>query len=540
MASLSSNLLSPLPDIREWTRFFEDAGIPPNTSATYALTFSHNRIRTDMLKELNEHYLQLMGIKVIGDIIAILRNAKNVLGQLARQTVFCKEERSEIEIKKEAEDVQEPLQINSSSRVEYNRSESSGSEDDVSPAERSEIIVHEHDKKPIQPMKRKLVSNRQDNSSNTEVQKRVPLVSSAVAKRPPLKKVRRVVPPVQNEESYSSTLDEAQPYQSKSKGEVAKKKSSVFSRLGKETPSTSSSPSFRITDKYGFVQNDFKNHNAAVFKRLGNRVPVDLPDSSVYDDCEERSVIDNNYVEEEGFENDEQIDEEDEELETPEMYKIEEINQNKVSLESPQKNKSALPYIGILKPPTKQKTIIKKKMTTMRADEEQRFCESKVVPKKPIKPLFKIPVKPPSSIPPISTEGILGNPKKNFKDVKERLGTTQTVKPKLVGTTSNTATKMTTGPTQVKAVGSTTPKVRKPIVFDKDDDDEDDDIEVGNTINVNKEFSPISAEKRVTFGSVTQKTFVPNPAQYFNHRNNSIMQKNMRRAGIYNRLGYNR
>lgn len=71
-----------------WVKFFQSAGVPPATAASYAHIFYENRMELDMLTDLNKEYLREMGIMPMGDIIAILRHAKKVHDQNTRDKIL--------------------------------------------------------------------------------------------------------------------------------------------------------------------------------------------------------------------------------------------------------------------------------------------------------------------------------------------------------------------------------------------------------------------------------------------------------------------
>lgn len=60
----------------DWIPFFLSAGLPDDVAENYAALFMEHRIRTDMLIDLDKECLREMGIQAMGDVIAILRQAK--------------------------------------------------------------------------------------------------------------------------------------------------------------------------------------------------------------------------------------------------------------------------------------------------------------------------------------------------------------------------------------------------------------------------------------------------------------------------------
>ena len=79
-------------DLQVWQRFFKDALIPVQFIQTYANKFTENRIRFDMLADLDKSLLNEMGITAIGDCLSILKHAKTIISQvkiLIYLFIFC-------------------------------------------------------------------------------------------------------------------------------------------------------------------------------------------------------------------------------------------------------------------------------------------------------------------------------------------------------------------------------------------------------------------------------------------------------------------
>lgn len=72
----------------KWVKFFTDSGLPSDVAVNYAIIFVDNRIQKGMLLDLTKEYLFDMGIHVMGDVIAILKHAKQVHSQEAQEKVM--------------------------------------------------------------------------------------------------------------------------------------------------------------------------------------------------------------------------------------------------------------------------------------------------------------------------------------------------------------------------------------------------------------------------------------------------------------------
>ena len=61
---------------KDWENFFQKAGIPEDTSKTYAKSFKNNHVTELLLPELTKDLLNDLRITIIGDIFIILQQAK--------------------------------------------------------------------------------------------------------------------------------------------------------------------------------------------------------------------------------------------------------------------------------------------------------------------------------------------------------------------------------------------------------------------------------------------------------------------------------
>jgi len=210
-----------------WISFFVEAGIPPAAAANYAIIFTDNRIQKHMLLDLNKEYLKDMGVNILGDIIAILKHAKNHHEKVAREKVLAADK--EISVKKATKHLNEIL---------------SKEETVVTTPDPVPLPV----KKPPQPAVQKPSPPKKIKIVKTETG-RVIDEEAWYAEVEELK--RKVIPPPKLAAAAPVTVP---------------KKSSVFERLG-EGSVTSTTPDTPSTSL-----------KSSVFKRLGN---VTLQEASV-------------------------------------------------------------------------------------------------------------------------------------------------------------------------------------------------------------------------------------------------------------------
>lgn len=62
-----------------WKRVFASAGIPEDIATEYGGIFVQNHMRISQLCDLDKPMLKELGVRVVGDVIAILKNAKRIV-----------------------------------------------------------------------------------------------------------------------------------------------------------------------------------------------------------------------------------------------------------------------------------------------------------------------------------------------------------------------------------------------------------------------------------------------------------------------------
>ncbi|XP_032690915.1 uncharacterized protein C19orf47 [Odontomachus brunneus] len=263
-----------------WVKFFKGAGFPQDLATKHALVFSNNRIKPDMLPDLDKSSLKDMGIMLMGDMIAILRYAKKVVEETTCERFLVDSEdipsASKISaqpvMKKVAKEVVKktavlPATVKPESAKKVIKPLSAATKKIITikkPTSSSNVLTNVEyiSQKKQLPIKRKLVSDEiyesnEEDWSITEKKKMKASTSDndeddcveykvAVSKTPSMKTQQIIKKPVEQ-------------------------KRTVFDRLGDSSVTSTTnladtSPTFNIT---GINNKDVFKRSVSVFRRLG-------------------------------------------------------------------------------------------------------------------------------------------------------------------------------------------------------------------------------------------------------------------------------
>uniref|UniRef100_A0A2R5LCY0 DUF5577 domain-containing protein n=1 Tax=Ornithodoros turicata TaxID=34597 RepID=A0A2R5LCY0_9ACAR len=249
----------------KWVTFFRDSGLPSEVAVNYAIIFADNRIQKGMLLDLTKEYLFDMGIHVMGDVIAILKHAKQVHSQEAQAKAMKSDKSSPSSnaasriLSRYTRRVEQP-----SPSLPYRSTfEDVGRNEPARPAKRhavdnGDVRFKQPALQRIQPAERRLPAQQYN------VQESVPRYSVSLPKSQP------VVQPAMMEQEEGPTLKVVLPAGKTARsrqileraygpgGTASSTKRSVFDRLGESAVSST-------TD----VTTHAKQQQSTVFQRLG-------------------------------------------------------------------------------------------------------------------------------------------------------------------------------------------------------------------------------------------------------------------------------
>ncbi|XP_069116053.1 uncharacterized protein C19orf47-like isoform X3 [Argopecten irradians] len=246
------------PETSYWLKFFKDAGIPAGDAANYAVTFTDNRIQRDMLQDLTKDYLNCMGITILGDVINILKHAKTVHIQEAREKTL-----------RASQPTPSPRRSTAASRIVDHYL---GKDPDAVPMNLQVVHVPKISKELSARLGTPPGSARSSPTPSTSKISKIKLNPKKLEEVVPVPKSRRVFP--EHEGKYkitmpSGTTAKTQKILKEKSAGSSPKETSVFRRLGAESKGRSTT----LTEHGGMIIKS-SNAESSVFSRLGGKKAV--------------------------------------------------------------------------------------------------------------------------------------------------------------------------------------------------------------------------------------------------------------------------
>lgn len=255
-----------------WVKFFKGAGFPQDVATKHAVVFSNNRIKPDMLPDLDKPSLKEMGITLMGDMIAILRYAKKVVEETTCERFLVDSEdvvstpkvTPKPVVKKVIKDIGTRTMISLASKTDLTKKIIKP----LSTTAKKIVTV----KKPISvsntinqkqataiktPIKRKLVSDEmyEDDNDDWDI----------------IEKKAKATNGKDNSIEYTVTVPKSSSVRTQVLKKPVEQKRTVFDRLGDSSVTSTTNladtaPTFNITG----VSKDVFKRSTSVFKRLGD------------------------------------------------------------------------------------------------------------------------------------------------------------------------------------------------------------------------------------------------------------------------------
>lgn len=246
-------------------KFFKGAGFPLDVATKHAVVFSNNRIKPDMLPDLDKPSLKEMGITLMGDMIAILRYAKKVVEETTCERFLV-----------DSEDIASVPKVNPKPVIKKVVKEI-GNKTMVSLASKTDST-----KKIIKPLSttaKKIVTVKKPiSASNTINQKQTSIKRKLVSEEEyedddnwnVVEKKAKTTNGKDDTMEYTVTVPKSSSVRTQVLKKPVEQKRTVFDRLGDSsvtsTTNLADTPTFNIT---GVSKDIFKRSNS-VFKRLGD------------------------------------------------------------------------------------------------------------------------------------------------------------------------------------------------------------------------------------------------------------------------------
>lgn len=253
-----------------WVKFFQGAGFSLDVATKHAVVFSNNRIKPDMLPDLDKPSLKEMGITLMGDMIAILRYAKKVVEETTCEKFLV-----------DSEDIASAPKVSPKPVAKKVVSKEIGNKTVISLA--SKIDAAKKIVKPLSTTAKKIVTLKKPistlNTNNTINQKQTikrKLVSEEAYEHDDdnwniMEKKIKTTNGKGDTVEYTITVPKPTNVRTQVLKKPVEQKRTVFDRLGDSSVTSTTNladttPTFNITG----VSKDVFKRSTSVFKRLGD------------------------------------------------------------------------------------------------------------------------------------------------------------------------------------------------------------------------------------------------------------------------------